>query len=95
MTTVCAFCATALLISAGILSAVFLRAARLVAPPGNGIMGADAIMFFANVSICPTTFSVNFVHFIAVIRIVRMRPIPQIFNMIHGKKSIIPEIPIS
>lgn len=56
---------------------------------------AVLIAFVANHSIVPATLPVNSFALRTVMRIVRMSPIPKIFNIIHGKKSSIPEIPIS
>lgn len=52
-------------------------------------------MFLANLSMPLTVFSVKLFPFIAVIRMVHISPIPQMLRMIQGKKSIMPEIPIS
>jgi len=76
--------------------AVFLSAATpVLPPPGRGMIGAVERALFANPSILFTTPSVNFVLHNVNIRIVHIIPIPKIFKMIHGKKSSIPEIPIS
>lgn len=79
-----------------ILVAVFFSAQIPALPPhGRGMIGAVMSAFFANLSTLFTTPLVNFVLPIVTISIVHIRPIPNMFIIIHGKKSSMPEIPMS